>query len=192
MMELLNKLQLDNKKIVLIFLLFFIIVYVDYSFFIKMQLNNIKNIKPKVAKLENDINILNKNLSESKDPNKRHGRQNSTHMRMLSQDQLSLLLEEISNIAKHNNVTLMQIKQVKQVKDVKKKDKEDKPSMANDLLALNIALDLSGSYHDFGRFINDLENSDKFIAVQDMDIRPQAVDSMLQNVSIVLKTYVKN
>ncbi len=194
MTELLNKLQLDNKKIILIFLLFIIVVYVDYSFLLKMQWDNIKNVKPEAAKLKTDIDILNKNLSASKDLNKGQGRQNNLPMRMISKGQLPLLLEEISNMAKSNNVTLMQIKQVKEVKqgkEVKQKEKENNPSVPNNLLALNIGLDLSGSYHDFGRFINDLENTDKFIAVEDMSIRPQAVDSLLQNASIVLKTYVK-
>lgn len=159
-----------------------------------MQWDNIKNVKPKAVKLKNDIDILNKNLSASKDLNKDQGRQNNLPMRMISKGQLPLLLEEISNMAKSNNVTLMQIKQVKEAKqgkEIKQKEKENNPSVPNNLLALNIGLDLSGSYHDFGRFINDLENTDKFIAVEDMSIRPQAVDSLLQNAGIVLKIYVK-
>lgn len=180
---LLKKLQLDNQKIILICLLFVVIMYLDYSFLMKMQLDSIKAVKPKIAKLRVDIDAFNKNLAESK---KGGERKNASYLRMLSTDQLPLLLEEISNMAKSNNVMLMQVKQVKETKK-----KEEKQAQPNNLTPLYVALDLSGSYHDLGKFINDLENADKFIAVQDMNIKQQQADPSLQNVSMLIKTYVR-
>lgn len=183
MHNLLNKLQLDNQKIILIFLLFIIITYVDCSFLIKMQANHIKAVKPKIAKLKGDIDILDKSLTESKKSGQSQG---VSYLRMLSNDQVPMLLEEMSNMAKSNNVMLMQVRQVKETKK-----KGEKQSNLDKLTPLYIALDLSGSYHDFGRFINGLENTDKFIAVQDLNIKQQATDSLLQNASLLLKVYVK-
>ncbi len=184
--ELLKKLQLDNQKIILILLLFIIIAYIDYSFLIKMQVSNIKAVKPKIAKLKGDIEVLNKSLAESKKAGQQQNPHAKSYLRMISNDQLPMLLEEMSNMAKSNNVLLMQVRQVKETKK-----KEEKQAQTNDLAALYIALDLSGSYHDFGRFINGLENADKFIAVQDMNIKQQPADPLLQNANLLLKIYVK-
>lgn len=183
--ELLEKLQLDNQKIILISLFFIVFAYIDYSFLIKMQVNHIKTVKPKIAKLKGDIDALNKSLADSGNLSGKQNQQAVPYLRMLSNDQLPMLLEEISNMAKSNNVMLMQ---VRQVKETKKKEEKQPP---NNLASLYIELDLSGSYHDFGRFINNLENADKFIAVQDMNIKQQPADSLLQKANLLLKIYVR-
>ena len=191
MEAILKKFKLDNQKIILICVVFIIIVYLDCAFLMKIQLSNIKTVKPKIAKLRVDINVFNKSLAESK---KTRQQQNLSYMRMLSNDQVPMLLEEISDMAKNNKVMLMQ---VRQVKDTKKKEEKQLQKQAkaqakpDDLVPLYIALDLSGIYHDLGKFINSLESIDKFIAVQDMNIKSQLDDPQVQNANLLLKIYVR-
>lgn len=190
---LLKKIQLDNQKIILVCLLFVIVAYIDYAFLIKMQVSNIRAVKPKVAKLKGDIGVYNKYLEDSKNVGQK---QKAPYLRMLSNDQVPLLLEEISNMARSNNVLLMQVSQVKETRKkedrkAQQKAQKQKQEQPDNLIPIYIALDLSGKYHDFGKFINDLENSDKFIAVQDMAIKQQLADASSQTANILIKTYVK-
>ncbi len=195
MEAILEKFKIDNQKIILICVLFVIIAYLDCAFLLKIQLSNIKAVKPKIAKLKVDINAFNKSLAESK---KTGQQQNLSYLRMLSIDQVPMLLEEISNMAKSNNVMLMQVRQVKETKKKEEKQVQKQAQsqakdkeQSNNLVPLYIALDLSGIYHDFGKFINSIENSDKFIAVQDMNIKSQVADPQLQNANLLLKIYVR-
>lgn len=181
--NLLNKLQLDNKKLILISLFFFIIVYADVTFFIKMQMDSIKNLKPQIVKFKHDIDTLNKSLSAGNNLNDKKNQVNIPSI--ISKDELSVLLEEISTLANNNEVTLMQIKAVKDPK------KNDKTSESEKFEPLYISLDVSGGYHDVGAFINDLENAQYFIAVSDMDISHNERDPLRQSVNLLMKTYVK-
>lgn len=177
------KLQLDTKKLILIFVLFFVVIYLDFTFLINMQSSNIKSLKPKIAKFKKDIDALNKSLSAGGNINTDQNQANV--LRIISKDQVSLLLEEISTLANNNDVKIMQIKAVKDFK------KTDKTPQSDKFEPLFVSLDISGTYHDVGAFINDLESGPVFIAVSDLDIKYNDSDSSRQSVNLLLKTYVK-
>lgn len=184
----LQKTLLDNKNTILIFVSFIIIIFADYSLFIKMQLNHIKTLKPKIEKLNKEINELDKSLTGAKGLNSTQNQKDALNMQIISKGQLPLFLQKVSTIANSNNVKLMQIKSVNE-KETKKKD--NKGPEADKFDSLYITLDLLGNYHDMGRFINGLENADSFIALQDIDVKQNSSDSLQQSANLLLKTYVK-
>ncbi len=184
----LQKTLLDNKNTIIIFVSFIIIIFADYSLLIRMQLNHIKTVKPKIEKLNKDIDDLNKSLSGANGLNSKQNQRGTLNMQIISKGQLPLFLQKVSVIANSNNVKLMQIKSVNE-KEGKKKD--NKGAEADKFDPLYITLDLLGNYHDLGRFINGLENADSFIALQDIDIKQNIPDSLQQSANLLLKTYVK-
>ncbi len=165
-----------------------------------------RKVIKKIAKLKKDIDVLNKDLANLSQFKKEQSNNTSAkNIKVVSEKELSFLSEDISNIANKNNVRIMQIspskvkdvketknakdaKNVKEVKDAKEAKKETK---AANFTTFNIGLDLSGSYHNLGKFINDLENSDKFLAVQAIKIEPVKESYLWHKISLVLITYVK-
>ncbi len=189
MMNPLNKLELDNKKIYLIISVFVILIYIDFTFVIGRQLQNIKNIQPKITKLRQDLNTLNKDLAKIQElKNKQVGtNQKSTPKvkKIISDAEILSLLQNISQIANKDGVQIMQIKSSKEVQV-----KQDKPIALDKFTPIFITLDLLTDYHHFGKFVNDLENSQTFIAVQSFKINSQQSNYIKQKISLVLKTYV--
>ena len=188
MMNLLNKLELDNKKIYLIILVFIILIFLDFTFVIRRQLQNIKNIQPKIIKLKKDLDALNKDLAKIQElKNKQVGANQKPApkvKKIIPDPQTVSLLQNISEVANRDGVQIMQIKSSKETQSKQEKLPVDK------FTPLVITLDLVSDYHHFGRFINDLENSQTFIAVESFKINSQQPDYIKQKISLVLKTYV--
>lgn len=190
MINLLNKLELDKKKIFLIAGLSVLILLLDVNLVIKKQLKGINNVSSKIVKLRTDLINLNKELAAMQDLQRNQAGLKQTkplkEKKIISQEEVPPLLQDISNLANRNRIKITQIKPFKKL-DIK----EGKSAQSSDLIPLLITIDLSSKYHNFGRFINDLENLERFIAVQDMVITRDPDDYLSQDMNLVLVTYVK-
>ncbi|MFA5156024.1 MAG: type 4a pilus biogenesis protein PilO [Candidatus Omnitrophota bacterium] len=181
-----SKLQLDSKKIILIALVAVFIIYADCAFLIKAQLGHLRNLRPKVAKLQKDIKAFNKSFSEMSRFKSEEGEPVVSGKQMIAESDLTDLLEYISDTGNSNNIRITQVKPVREVRA-----KEEKSPAAGNFIPVYISLDILAGYHNLGTFINILENGDKFIAVQDLRISRDKNDYMRQEVNLTLKTYVK-
>lgn len=195
-----NKINWDNKKITLLVLCILVILYIDYSFIINPQINNLKLLKPKIATLKKDIDVLSKDLANlSQFKKEQSNNTGAKNIKVISEKELSFLSEDISNIANKNNMRIMQInplkakdtKETKNAKETKDGKEVKKETKAANFTTFNIGLDLSGSYHNLGKFVNELENGDKFLAVQAIKIAPEKDSYLRHKISLVLITYVK-
>lgn len=187
LLDKLDKLELDKKKVFLILSVGLLLIYADFSFFINLQLRSLKTSGPKIIKLKKDIDTLVKDLSamQNKQTQVKEGTQQLKII--ISEDEIPALLQDISRIGNKNNIKIMQIKPSKELRTRQDKTSKEPVKLAPFL----ITLELSCSYHNFGKFINDLENAKEFMAVQDVKIGHDANDYLRQSVNLVLMTYVK-
>lgn len=186
----LDNIKLDNKKIILILLVCLVILYIDFASFIKLQLHCIKTLTPKILNLKKDIHNLTKDLSAMEDLEQRQTTDKkqieaSKLKEIISEDQIALLLQGISDIANKNKIRVMQINTIRDIKV------QEEVIGGQKLLPITITLDLSCTYHLFGSFINDLEKAGQFIDLQNMKIMRDPNDCFIEDVNLVLKTYVK-
>lgn len=181
-----EKLQLDQKAMLIIILALILIIYLDYNFLIKRQIKAISVVSPKVAKVKKDINDLNKNLLAIQDlKNKQATIERQKVKKIISQGEVALLLQDISELANNDGVKIMQMKPSREP-GVKQEN-----AAAGPLDPVLVTLDLVCGYHNLGKFINDLENAEIFIQVQNIKINEKEADSIIQQVNLVLRTYAK-
>ena len=179
-MNFLSKLELDKKKIGLIILICAILIYVDFAFLIKLQLRSTTAVGAKIIKLRKDIEVLNKDLIMMQQTGKKQDVAVKLK-KIISEGQMPSLFQSISNTANKNNVKIMEIRP----------SRAPKSSASGIFTPMSLTLDLSCSYHNLGKFINDLENLEVFIAVENLRILPQSQDYFTHGVTLVLKTYVR-
>ncbi len=196
MINLLNKFnalkldKLDNKKIFFIILVCLFIFYIDFTFFMKLQLQGIRTLTPKIVELKKEINNVAKDLSRLQDL-ERKADKDKTQMaapkfkEVICEDKTLLLLQEVSNLANKNKVKIMQINTSKDAKI------QDEVIAGERLLPIIITLDLICDYHSLCSFINALENTRYFIELQDMKITRDSHNYILQDVNLILKTYAR-
>ncbi|MDD2752001.1 MAG: type 4a pilus biogenesis protein PilO [Candidatus Omnitrophica bacterium] len=183
-----NNLELDKQKITLIVFVLALIVYLDFSFVIKVQSGLCKKIGTKVTKVSQDIKKFKKDLSEMESTKSRQQgvAQSTARKKIISEEEIGSLLSSISDIANKNNIRIIQIKPSRQPVVQNKKGQ-----VANAATTLLINLELITNYHALGAFINNLENDQIFLSVKGIKISRLAKDPFNENVSLELATYVK-
>ncbi len=185
-MDLAN-LQLDKQKkiLIVIFLLFF--VYADSAFILKAQKAGIRRAETKISKLNADLENFNRgleNMRQAKNGPQGGERKSSPSTRIVSESRISELLQEISRAANKYDIAITQIRPVR----TEEKNKLD-PGQGK-LTPMLINLEMSGDYHNLGKFIQAVEGSRIFMQVEEVDISTQLPDYMKQKINLVLKTYV--
>lgn len=101
------------------------------------------------------------------------------------QDEVSGLLGDFSRIAESSGVKILRIKPLEVVDD-QAQAKTDKGAC----MAFPILIEARAGYHQCGLFINKLETMEKFIKVEDIDIRNVATDPRHHDIKLRVKTYV--
>ena len=186
MADLLNKLGSDTQKLFLIILVSAVVIYVDYAFIIKLQLGSIGSAKTKIIKLKKDIAALNEDLALMQQSQGQMKQKTPLKTKtIISEDEMTGLLQGIYNLAHKDNVRIIQIRPLKDP------NAKEEVMGSEKVTPMTIAMDLSCVYHSLGSFINDLENAEQFLAVQDLKIVRSPGDYMRQNVTLSLKTYVR-
>jgi Tfp pilus assembly protein PilO len=189
-----DKIELDNKKILLILLACGFIIYLELAFLLRGQLEGIGRVGPKIKRLSSDIAGLDNDLNniqalkKKQDANKQKALQEAK--RVISDDQIAALLDEISDVAEKNEVRIAQIRPLRQPLPQAAIGKGAAPAAAR-FSALLISMDLSADYHRLGRFINDLENGPTFLVVESLKISANPANYLKQSAQLAVRTYVK-
>jgi Tfp pilus assembly protein PilO len=172
--------KLDKKKITLIALLGIVMLSLDFTFVINLQLKGIKNNGRKITTIKKDIATLKDDLARMLVFKGSQGGIVSPK-KIINEKEITILLEEISDTANKNNIRITNIKPSK-IRDEK---------ASTDLASITLTLDIYCEYHNLGKFINDLENSRVFMAVEELKIIPDPKDNFRQSANLAVKVYVK-
>ncbi|MCG2714202.1 MAG: type 4a pilus biogenesis protein PilO [Candidatus Omnitrophica bacterium] len=184
----LSNLQLDKQKKILVVIICSLIIYIDFTFILKSQTSGINSLNPKITKLKNELTNFNRNLDNMRAS---QGKQSLATQKaiimsskIIAADQIPGLLQDISSQANKLDIKIGQIRPSRETINVKN------VVAGNKFTLILINLDLTCDYHNLGKFINELENSQVFLGVQELKISTQLPDYMKQKVALVLKTYV--
>ena len=189
-----DKIELDNKKILLIALACAVIIYLELAFLLQGQFAGIKKVAGKIKKVGADIASLDKDLGniqalqKKQDATKQKALQEAK--RVITDDRVASLLDEISDLAEKNEVRIAQIRPLRQPLPQAAIGKGTAPAVAR-FSALLISIDLYADYHRLGRFINDLENGSTFLVVESLKISANPANYLKQSAQLGVRTYVK-
>jgi len=187
----LASIHLDKQKKILIVIICVFFIYIETSFILKAQTSGINNSNPKITRLKNDLANLNRDLANMRASRASEGKQNLKNQKtiikpskIISESQISGLLQDISIQANKLDIQIGQIRPSRETVNAKN------VVGGNRFTPILISLDLTCDYHNLGKFINGLENSLVFLGVQELKISTQFSDYMKQKATLVLKTYV--
>ncbi|MDD5476641.1 MAG: type 4a pilus biogenesis protein PilO [Candidatus Omnitrophica bacterium] len=181
-----QNIQLDKQKKILIIIFCFFIVYVEANYILKAQIAGLKSLEPKIALLEKDLKNLNRDLENMRvskgKPALEARKAASRSSKIITEDQVSGLLQDISSAANKFDVKIIQIRPSRET---------GKSAIAGDKFTpILINLDLICDYHNLGKFINNLENSPVFMGAVELKISARMPDYLKQKASLVIRTYV--
>lgn len=182
--------ELDRNKIILIIIASLFLAYLDFSLLIQLQSRGVSALRPKIVKLNKDIADLSKDLSAIKEleqnkslSSKQKGLARAK--KIIHEEDLPLLLQDITDTANKANIKIMQIRPSKDPKA-----KEETVAGVK-IIPVTITLNFSCGYHSLGNFISAIENSDKFMLAQEIKILTGKESYLAQEVALTIKAYVK-
>jgi Tfp pilus assembly protein PilO len=191
MKELLDKIKakkLDQKTLIIVIVVAVILLYLDFSFILKMQIKSAKDLSTKIAKIKKDIDLLNKDIAlmQKEGLKEEQLKEPAFDKKIITEAEVPSLLQEISDAANKNNARIIQIKSAVDTKS------KDAVNLANKKIApVIITLDLMCAYHNLGSFLNQLENSENFISISNLKIAREQSDYLRQRINLELKSYVR-
>lgn len=183
MIKQIQELKLDKQKIILIIAVTLVLAYLDFSFIIRMQSGSLKQLNQKISKVKNDIDKTKRELIRMQQLEGGPEKAKVFTKEFITEEGIPMLLSEISNIANKDKIKITQIE------PLKNPDRITDLGVAANLLPVAIDLEITGGYHQLGAFLSDLENSAKFIAVNQISIISQGDDYNIQRISLRLITY---
>jgi len=98
------------------------------------------------------------------------------------EQEIPSLLENLSSIAKSSDIKIVGIIPV-----TVKEDKSKKPQVYQEI---PILINAKSGYHELGKFLSSMENSDRFMKVADIQIKANAQSPKKHDVEIFVLTYI--
>lgn len=181
----------QQKKIVLTAIVACIILYVDFAYVLRLQLNNLKSISGKLRQVKVSLNQYNKNSTYYKDLQEAFDRLKNKHRDIekyvFSDTDLPLFLDDLSKRAYSFDVKIMQVKP--QSGSSAKAKGADK-ALTSNFHPLLLEFDLACGYHQLGKFLSALE-ANPLVEVSQIKINSESRESTKQKVALTLKLYAQ-
>jgi type IV pilus assembly protein PilO len=161
------------------------VLFVYLAFILKPQVASISEVRGKLGKLNADLKTARSDIakiSSMKDAiesyNKKIGQYEKT---LPTEDGISSLLESLSEMAKNANMRIAGIV------PIERKESEVENRVYKEI---PITITAKAGYHELGRFLSALENSDRFMKVTDMQIKADKISPKKHDVELLVVTYV--
>jgi Tfp pilus assembly protein PilO len=198
MFTMLQDLGRDKKKLAIAGVVLAIFLYADFTFVIANQIKGLRGLKTRIVALRKDIESLNNDIKYVKTTTSKMVTL-VTNKKLPREKEIPALMQDISVIANANGIRIMQIDSAREIskspkKQVTKLKKGEKAAVQQEPAAVavvKIKLDIIASFHRLGNFINEIENAEKLCMIDELSINRDQSDPLKQNVSMVVKTYVK-
>ncbi|MCM8782884.1 MAG: type 4a pilus biogenesis protein PilO [Candidatus Omnitrophica bacterium] len=169
----------DRKKLIQIISVVVIFLIFDFYFILSSQIRTNRTLSQKINKLKKDLKSFKKEFSLMQEGLKI---KITSGPRMIQEQELSWLMEEIYNLAAKNKIEISQLKP----------QKETKTSLpAIDIIAYLLHLNLNSDYHSLINFIQGIEEHQILMGIEELEIIQNPRDTLRQNINLIIRLYVK-
>lgn len=178
----------EDKRNLIIGIAIFVIILIILLSFMKWQISNLKRLNPQLSVLARDVKSARSDLKLKSNFELRYDQAKvkmiDMEKRIPKEEEVYLILDEISLISKESGVKISQLKPlIDNEKVVVKTD-------TGDYYQLPMYIDASAGYHQLGMFLNYIEYSDIFMKVSEIEISQSGSDQKNHEIRLVLDTYV--
>ena len=165
-----------------------VILIVDYFCVMQFQLNTVGSLGSRIATLSQELETTETNIQRMSQYQIEVERLREKLERMSgkirTREEVPLLLENISRIANKHAVQIEQIMPDKT---------EGEPILQNsdgEYFSIPVSIEARAGYHDFGRFLNELERDGDFFRVPEFVIAASSDDPMRHAIKLMINAIV--
>lgn len=180
---------LKQKKVITCLILIILFIFADFIFILTPQFKAIVKMTPQIKKLSVDLKAFKddqKNLTQLKNSLENLQKKfQGLDKKIIQEDDLLLVIENISKIGRQENI---KITQISPSEDQKIKSVGNFSRGGIYPVIINISI-ISG-YHEFGKFINKLESLEQFLKVLSLEVKFDKQLYTSQNTHLVLGAFI--
>jgi Tfp pilus assembly protein PilO len=165
-----------------------LLLLADYFLVLQFQIGSINSLSPKIATLTRDIQTTKANIERIPqhkiDLEKLSGQLNKVNHKMRSKEEAPLILESVSRIANKNGV---------KIEKILPRTSQAEPVLDNDdgqYFSIPVDVEAKSSYHDFARFINQLETEEIFLSILEFSILENHSNAMHHTIQLMISAVV--
>lgn len=181
-----EKSKKEQQKIMMLAILLSLVICALYiSLFLRPQAAGLSRSMGQIKKIRADLKAAEANIARVGSFKKsitaydeKVGRYEKT---LPTEQGIPRLLEDLSNMARESNMKIVGIVPVA---------KEDDRQRARTYQEIPIMISAKSGYHELGRFLAGLENSDRFMKVADIQIKSNRGAPKKHDVELLVSTYV--
>jgi len=182
-----NRLNEKNPYIKIVGLLI-VVFLLDYFLIMQFQVRTLKALNTKIMTLKTDLKKSREDIqlfaAYQNQLKRAQDKFENVSRKIRSKDELPLVLENISRLANKNSIRLEQVMpNTSLMKSVLKNND-------GQYFAIPIQVQARSEYHDFGRFLNELENEEIFLRIPEFVIRANKEDRTRHDVELTLQAIV--
>ncbi|MCK5215093.1 MAG: type 4a pilus biogenesis protein PilO [Candidatus Omnitrophica bacterium] len=178
----------ENNPFLLIGGVILVVLLVDYFLVMQFQLRILGTLNPKISERSQELKTTQNNVERMPQYKKEAGRIESelarASRRIKTKEEIPLVLKDISRIA---NIHSVRIEEVFQDTSL------DNPILENSegkYYILPVEIQARSSYHDFGRFLNQLENEGAIMNIPEFKIAASSGETAKHSIRLVINTVV--
>lgn len=181
--------NLDEKQMYYILIGALVFVFLlDYFILMRPQLGTLNKISPEIKILKEDIEKAKTDIEKESfyrgEISRLQEEVDQANIKLRSKEEVPLILEYISRIADEHDLKIDQIMPDVEAQEVVL-EKSEKA-----YFNLPILIDARSSFHNFGKFINGLENGDIFLTIAAFTVAKSDNDRRLHTIKITLNALV--
>ncbi len=164
------------------------VLLIDYFGVMQFQLSTLMSLNPQISKLSREVEVAKNNIQRM--PQYRNElralEEKIVHLnlKIKLREEIPLVLENISRMSNPNNVNIDRVMPDTSLEDPVLKNKEGQ------YFSVPVSVEASSGYHDFGRFLYQLEMEGVFWDILDFTIAANSSDSMKHIIKLNLNTII--
>jgi len=176
-----------DQVLVLSILVIAIILVAYFYFFLKPEIGALQKVLPKVRALNKNIKEVDKlignidsfktkiaDLKEKVD---------QYEARLPTKKEISSILNHLSALASQEHIKITGIKELETIKGEMQEGEQAYSGVP-------IEIDMKSGYHRLGKFINEIENSDRLMKIDDLEIKSTSENLTEHNVKLIVSSFV--
>lgn len=165
-----------------------VVLVIDFFLLMQFQLSNLRSLNPKLATLSQDLKLARTNIKQmasfQNEIRQLTVKNQEMNSKIKSKEEIPLVLESISRLASKYGVVIDQIIPNTNSEEVVMKNNDGQ------YLAIPVKVEAYSGYHNFGRFLNQLENEEKFFTISDFSIIGNTQDAVHHSISLTLRILI--
>jgi len=192
------KLPIDLEKnktqvLITVILVSAIALFLYFNFLLLPQIGRVADLLNKTSKVSIDLRKAKADIAKIPEFKKAidsyKEKVDSYETKLPVENEIPVLLESLSNMANNSRVKIIGITPMT-VSAFQKDQKVQSKEKERIYKEIPILVSAKSGYHELGAFLNDLENSDRFMKVADIDMKANKASPKKHDAELIILTYV--